>query len=220
MPAGEVAVGETVVVRPGERLAVDGEVIEGRTTVDESPVTGESPRWRKARGLGLLGKPQRLRRAARPGDLREAGDSTLQRIVRLVEEAQAKKAPAEQFVDRFSRVYTPVVVAVAVVLAVVPPLLGFDFGGVVLQGARPPDHRLPLRAGDFHARHRGLRDRARLAEGGILIKGGAALEAAGRLKALAFDKTGTLTEGRPVLSRVVSLDGRGRGRGALARGRP
>src|SRR3990170_1685534 len=124
----------------------------------------------------------------------------------MVEEAQAKKAPAEQFVDRFSRVYTPVVVAVAAVVAIVPPLLGASFGEWFYRALAlliiacpcalvisPP---VTVVSGIGAASQRG-----------ILVKGGAALEAAGRLKALAFDKTGTLTEGRPVLSRTVALDG-------------
>jgi Cd2+/Zn2+-exporting ATPase len=206
--ADEVAVGETLVVRPGERLAVDGEVIEGRTTVDESPVTGESTPVEKGPGDAvysgsLNGGGGLLVRA-----LREASDSTLQRIARLVEEAQATKAPAEQFVDRFSRVYTPVVVAVAVVLAVVPPLLGASFGEwfyralalliIACPCALVISTPVTVVSGIGAASRRG-----------ILVKGGAALEAAGRLKALAFDKTGTLTEGRPVLRRAVALDGCG-----------
>jgi len=124
-----------------------------------------------------------------------------------VEEAHAKKAPAEQFVDRFSRVYTPVVVGVAVALAVAPPLLGAGFGEwfyralalliIACPCALVISTPVTVVSGIWAASRRG-----------ILVKGGAALEAAGRLKALAFDKTGTLTEGRPVLSRVAPLDGR------------
>jgi Cd2+/Zn2+-exporting ATPase len=207
VPAGEVEVGDTVVVRPGERLAVDGEVVEGSSAVDEAPVTGESVPVEKGRGDGvysgsLNGQGGLLVRATK-----RAGDSTLQRIARLVEEAQAKKAPAEQFVDRFSRVYTPVVVAVAVALAVVPTLLGAGFGEwfyralalliIACPCALVISTPVTVVSGIGAASRRG-----------ILIKGGAALEAAGRLKALAFDKTGTLTEGRPVLSLVAPLDGR------------
>jgi Zn2+/Cd2+-exporting ATPase len=140
--------------------------------------------------------------------IRRAGDSTLQRIVRLVEEAQASKAPAEQFVDRFSRVYTPVVVAAAIVLAVLPPLLGGGFGEwfyralalliIACPCALVISTPVTVVSGIGAASRRG-----------ILVKGGAALEAAGRLEALAFDKTGTLTEGRPVVSRVVPLNGKG-----------
>jgi Cd2+/Zn2+-exporting ATPase len=206
--AGEVAVGETVVVRPGERLAVDGEVIEGRTTVDESPVTGESSPVEKEPGDSVYSGSLNGSGGLLVRTLREAGDSTLQRIANLVEEAQATRAPAEQFVHRFSRVYTPVVVAVAMSLAVVPPLLGFSFAEwfyralalliIACPCALVISTPVTVVSGIGSASRRG-----------ILIKGGAALEAAGRLKALAFDKTGTLTEGRPVLSRVVSLDGRG-----------
>src|SRR5215207_6247336 len=206
--AGRVAVGETVVVRPGERLAVDGEVIEGRTTVDESPVTGESSPVEKEPGDSVYSGSLNGSGGLLVRTLREAGDSTLQRIANLVEEAQATRAPAEHFVDRFSRVYTPVVVAVAMSLAVVPPLLGFSFAEwfyralalliIACPCALVISTPVTVVSGIGSASRRG-----------ILIKGGAALEAAGRLKALAFDKTGTLTEGRPVLSRVVSLDGRG-----------
>ena len=207
VPADEVGVGETVVVRPGERLAVDGKVVEGSSAVDEAPVTGESVPVEKGPGDGvysgsLNGQGGLLVRATK-----RAGDSTLQRIARLVEEAQAKKAPAEQFVDRFSRVYTPVVVAAAVVLAVVPPLLGGGFGEwfyralalliIACPCALVISTPVTVVSGIGAASRRG-----------ILVKSGAALEAAGRLKALAFDKTGTLTEGRPVVSRTVALGGR------------
>ncbi|MDQ3589963.1 MAG: cadmium-translocating P-type ATPase [Actinomycetota bacterium] len=206
--AGEVAVGEIVIVRPGERLALDGEVVEGRTTVDESPVTGESTPVEKGPGDPVYSGSLNGGGGVLVRVLRGASDSTLQRIARLVEEAQATKAPAEQFVDRFSRLYTPIVVAAAVVLAVVPPLLGGEFGTwfyralalliIACPCALVISTPVTVVSGIGAASRRG-----------ILVKGGAALEAAGRLKALAFDKTGTLTEGRPVVSRVVPLNGRG-----------
>ena len=205
--ASEVAVGETVVIRPGERLALDGEVVEGRTTVDESPVTGESTPVEKGPGDAVYSGSLNGGGGVLVSVVREASDSTLQRIARLVEEAQATKAPAEQFVDRFSRLYTPIVVAVAVILAVVPPVLGGEFGTwfyralalliIACPCALVISTPVTVVSGIGAASRRG-----------ILVKGGAALEAAGRLKALAFDKTGTLTEGRPVVSRVVPLDGR------------
>ena len=205
--ADEVAVGETVVVRPGERLALDGEVAEGETTVDESPVTGESTPAEKGPGDPLYSGSLNGGGGVLVRVLRKASDSTLQRIARLVEEAQATKAPAEQFVDRFSRLYTPIVVATAVVLAVVPPLLGGEFGDwfyralalliIACPCALVISTPVTVVSGIGAASRRG-----------ILVKGGAALEAAGRLKALAFDKTGTLTEGRPVVSRVIALEGR------------
>ena len=214
VPVDAVAVGETVLVRPGERVALDSEVIEGRTAVDESPVTGESTPGEKGPGDRVFSGSLNGQGALMVKVAKSTEDSTLQRIVRMVEEAQTKKAPAEQFVDRFSHVYTPLVVAVAVALAVVPPLLGEDFGTwfyralalliIACPCALVISTPVTVVSGIGAASRRG-----------ILIKGGAALEAAGRLKALAFDKTGTLTEGRPVLSRVVALDG-GREAEALA----
>ena len=206
VPADEIDVGETVIVRPGERLALDGEVVEGASAVDEAPVTGESVPVEKGPGDVVFSGTLNGSGGLLVRTTKRAGDSTLQRIVRLVEEAQAKKAPAEQFVDRFSRVYTPLVVAVAVVLAIAPPLLGGSFGEwfyralalliIACPCALVISTPVTVVSGIGAASRRG-----------ILVKGGAALEAAGRLKALAFDKTGTLTEGRPVVSRVVALDG-------------
>ena len=196
-----------MVVRPGERLAVDGEVFEGQTTVDEAPVTGESTAVEKSPGDAVFSGSLNGSGGVVVRATREAGDSTLQRIARMVEEAQGSKAPAEQFVDRFSRVYTPLVVTVAAALAVVPPLLGGDFGTwfyralALLIIACPCSlvisTPVTVVSGIGAASRRG-----------ILIKGGAVLEAAGRLKALVLDKTGTLTEGRPVVERVLTLDGR------------
>jgi Zn2+/Cd2+-exporting ATPase len=208
VPAGEVEVGDTVVVRPGERLAVDGRLVEGSSAVDEAPVTGESVPVEKVPGDGVYSGSLNGQGGLLVEATKRAGDSTLQRIAGLVEEAQAKKAPAEQFVDRFARVYTPVVVAVAVVLAVVPPVLGGEFGTwfyralalliIACPCALVISTPVTVVSGIGAASRRG-----------ILVKGGAALEAAGRLKALAFDKTGTLTEGRPIVSRTVALNGKG-----------
>ncbi|QIN85516.1 cadmium-translocating P-type ATPase (plasmid) [Rubrobacter tropicus] len=207
VPAGEVGVGDTVIVRPGERLAVDGEVVEGSSAVDEAPVTGESVPVEKGAGDAVYSGSLNGQGGLVVRATKRAGDSMLQRIARLVEEAQAKKAPAEQFVDRFSRVYTPIVVAAAVLLAAVPPLLGAGFGEwfyralalliIACPCALVISTPVTVVSGIGAASRRG-----------ILVKGGAALEAAGRLKALAFDKTGTLTEGRPVVSRVSPLGGR------------
>ena len=206
VPVEEVGIGELVVMRPGERLAVDGEIFEGQTTVDEAPITGESAAVEKSPGDAVFSGSLNGSGGVIVRATREAGDSTLQRIARMVEEAQGSRAPAEQFVDRFSRIYTPVVVAVAVALATVPPLMGADFGTwfyralALLIIACPCSlvisTPVTVVSGIGAASRRG-----------ILIKGGAVLEAAGRLKALVFDKTGTLTEGRPVVERVIPLGG-------------
>src|ERR687893_3032669 len=206
--ADEVAAGETVVVRPGERLAVDGEVIEGQTTVDESPVTGESTPVEKGPGDAVYSGSLNGGGGVLVRVVREAGDSTLQRISRLVEDAQASRAPAEQFVDRFSRLYTPIVVAAAIVLAVVPPLLGGEFGTwfyralalliIACPCALVISTPVTVVSGIGAASRRGS-----------LVQGGAALEAAGRLKGPALDKTGNPTRGRPIVSPTVTLNGKG-----------
>lgn len=204
VPVAQVSVGEVMVVRPGERVAADGEIIEGSSALDESPVTGESIPAEKGVGEeifsgSLNGQGGLLVRVGR-----EASQSTLQKITRMVEEAQGRKAPAEQFVERFSRAYTPAVVAVALALALVPPLLGGDFGTwfyralALLIIACPCSlvisTPVTVVSGIGAASRRG-----------ILIKGGEALETAGKLKTLVFDKTGTLTEGRPVVERVLPV---------------
>ncbi len=206
LPVEEVRVGDTMIVRPGERVAVDGEIVEGSSALDESPVTGESTPAEKGEGEevfsgSLNGSGGLLVRVTR-----EAGESTLQKITRMVEEAQGTKAPIEQFVERFSRIYTPAVIAAAVVVAVVPPLLGGEFATwfyralVLLIVACPCalviSTPVSVVSGIGAASRRG-----------VLIKGGEALETAGRLKTLFFDKTGTLTEGRPVVERVLIIGG-------------
>ncbi len=207
VPVREVGIGEIVVVRPGERLAVDGEVVEGSSTVNEAPITGENAPVEKEWGDEVYSGSLNGAGGLLVQTTREAENSTLQKISRLVEQAQAVKAPAEQFVDRFSRIYTPVVVIAAAGLAVVPPAFGASFGEwfyralalliVACPCALVISTPVTVVSGIGAASRRG-----------ILLKGGAVLEAAGRLRALAFDKTGTLTEGRPTLSRVVALDGR------------
>lgn len=206
VPVDEIAVGETVVVRPGERIAVDGEIADGLSALDESPVTGESTPAEKGRGddvfSGSLNGPGGLLVRV----TKAAGDSTLQRITRMVEEAQGTKAPIEQYVERFARIYTPLVMVAAVLVAAVPPLLGGDtstwiYRALVLLIVSCPcalviSTPVSVVSGIGAASRRG-----------ILVKGGQALEAAGKLRTLFFDKTGTLTEGRPVVERVITITG-------------
>ncbi|MGH3088916.1 MAG: heavy metal translocating P-type ATPase [Rubrobacteraceae bacterium] len=206
VPSSDIEVGEVVVARPGERVALDGEVVEGRSTLDESPVTGESAPVEKGPGNEVFSGSLNGRGALFVRVTREAKDSTLQRIVGMVEDAQAKKAPSEQFVDRFSRVYTPAVVAVAAALAVVPPLLGGDISEWVYRSLALLIIACPcaLVISTPVTVVSGIGAASKL---GVLIKSGAALEAAGRLEALAFDKTGTLTAGRPTLSSTSAPNG-------------
>ncbi|MDX8153384.1 cation-translocating P-type ATPase [Patulibacter brassicae] len=206
VPVEEVLVGDLVVVRPGERIGVDGEVLEGASALDESPVTGESTPAEKG-----VGDPVYSGSLNGAGGLvlrvtKDAGASTLQRITRMVEEAQGTKAPIEQFVSRFSRVYTPIVLVAALLVALVPPLLGGEFStwfyrALVLLIVSCPC-ALVISTPVSVVSAIGAASRR-----GILIKGGSALEASGKLTTMFFDKTGTLTEGRPVVERVISRDG-------------
>lgn len=200
-------VGDRVRVRPGERIPADGEVLEGTSAVDESPITGEAIPVDKGPGERVYagtvsGYGALVVRVTQP-----PSDSTLARIVRLVEQAQAQRAPSQRFVDRFARIYTPAVIAIAVAIAIFPPLLtGAPASAWILRAltlliiACPCALVISTPVAIVSALGRAARE-------GVLIKGGAYLEAAGELGAVAFDKTRTLTEGRPVVTDILAFDG-------------
>jgi Cd2+/Zn2+-exporting ATPase len=205
-PVENVPVGAIVLVRPGERIPLDGVLTEGSGTVNESPITGESRPIDKAPGdevfAGSINNESALRfRADRP-----AADTTLARIIRMVGEAQSRRAPVEQWVDRFARVYTPLMIAAALVVAIAPPLVmghwhaWFHEALVLLVIACP----CALVISTPVAIIAGLTAAARQ---GVLIKGGVHLEAAARVQAIALDKTGTLTHGHPQVQQVVPFEG-------------
>ena len=209
--ASAIVVGDSFIVRPGERIAIDGTVVEGASSVNEAPVTGESTPVEKAIGDSVLSGTLNADGSLVVRAERTAERSTLQQIVRLVEQAQATKAPTEQLVDRFSRIYTPIVVAAATLLVVVPILLGEDASTWVYRGlalliiACPCSLVISTPVTVVSAIGAASRR-------GFLIKGGEALEAMGHMRALAIDKTGTLTEGRPVMSSIHVTDGTDRTR--------
>jgi len=201
----EVALGSTVRVRPGERIALDGEVLNGRSSVNQAPITGESLPVEKAPGEPLFagtinGEGQLEYRTTRGAD-----DSTLARIIHAVEEAQGSKAPTQRFVDRFSRIYTPTVFAIAVLTAVLPPLfiggewLDWIYKALVLLVIACP---CALVISTPVTLVSSLAAAARL---GILVKGGVYLEMGRQLAWVALDKTGTLTHGRPQQTDVLVL---------------
>ena len=205
VPAEDLAVGSLILVRPGDRIPADGEVVSGESAIDEAPVTGESTPVRKGAGATVFAGTVNGDAALRIRVTAAAADNTIARVVKLVEEAQESKAPTERFIDRFSRYYTPGVVVVAALVAVLPPLL---FGGVwsawIYKGlailligcpcalviSTPAAIAASLSAG---------------ARRGLLLKGGAVLENLGKITAAAFDKTGTLTEGSPQVTDVVGF---------------
>lgn len=197
MPSADVAIGSLVRVKPGERIALDGEVVEGRSAVDQSPITGESLPVDKTVGDVVYGGTINASGALTFRVTAVARDSTLARIIHAVEAAQGSRAPTQRFVDQFSRIYTPAVFAVAIAVAAVPPLfMGADaftwiYRALVLLVIACPCALVISTPVTIVS---GL---AAAARRGILIKGGVYLEMGHTLKVLALDKTGTITRGKP-----------------------
>lgn len=207
MPADQVRIGQVVVARPGDRIAADGVVMEGESSVDESPMTGESIPVAKEKGARVFAGSINHDGSLRIRVDRAPEDNTIARIITLVEEAQDARAPTERFIQNFSRYYMPLIVAISVLTIIVPPLAGLgDWDTWIYRGLAllligcpcalvisvPAAIASSLSAA---ARH------------GMLVKGGAVIEMLARTETVAFDKTGTLTLGEPVVTDVVALDG-------------
>jgi Zn2+/Cd2+-exporting ATPase len=207
VPAGTVQVGQIVRVRPGERIPLDGTVTAGQSAVNQAPITGESIPVEKKVGDQVFAGTINERGSFEFRVTSDKGHTTLDRIIRAVQEAQGQRAPTQRVVDRLARYYTPTVVGLAVLVAAVPPIL---FGAafqpwlykalVMLVIACP----CALVISTPVTVVSGLAAAARL---GILVKGGVYLEEGRRLRAVALDKTGTLTHGKPVVTDVVPLNG-------------
>ena len=208
--AAEIEVGQVVLIRPGDRVPVDGVVVEGASELDESPVTGESVPVPRGEGDRLVAGSVNGSGAVQVRATSRAADNTIARIVHMVEEAQASRAPTARFIERFSRVYTPAVVAAAALAALAPPLLfGADWGTWIYRGLALLLIGCPcaLVLSTPAAITSGIAAGARR---GLLLKGGAALETIGRVRTIAFDKTGTLTRGEPQVTDILALSGTGR----------
>jgi len=212
---GDVMPGAIVSIRPGERIPLDGTVTGGSSRVNEAPVTGESIPVLKSPGAAVHAGTLNGTGALRVRVTARAEDSTIARITRLVEEAQARRAPVQQTVDRFARIYTPAVLAGAAAVALLPPfLLGADpltwlyRALVLLVIACPCALVIATPVAIVSAITRAARS-------GVLVKGGTHVETLARVSALAIDKTGTLTAGLPGVTDVLPLDSRS-GREMLA----
>jgi len=206
-------VGDLILVKPGERIPMDGRVVKGTSSVNQAPITGEGRLVEKIVGSEVLASSINGEGALTIEVTRIAANNTISRLVKMVEEAQEKKAPAQRFVDRFARYYTPIVVLLAAVVAVIPPLFfdqpflnpasdsfGWLYRGLALLVVACPCALVISTPVSI------ISAISNAARNGILVKGGAHLEALSRVEAIAFDKTGTLTEGRPSVVSVRSVN--------------
>ena len=203
IPIEQVRLGDLAIVKPGERIAVDGVVREGQSSVNQAPITGESVPVEKA-------PSEKVFAGSVNGDgvlvievSAAVGDRTLDRVIKLVAEAETQKAPTQQFTDRFERAFVPLVLAADVVLIIAPPLIGmltwaesFYRAMALLVAASP----CALALGTPAAVLAGI---AQAARNGVLIKGGAHLETLGTISVFALDKTGTITKGEPEVTDVL-----------------
>ncbi len=207
VPISEIQVGQTVLIQPGERIPVDGDVTGGQTSVDQATITGESMPVDKGPGDRVFAGTLNKNGAIDVRATQVASHSTLARIITMVEEAQARKAPTQRFLDEFERYYALLVIGASLaVLLVTWLLLGWSFDDgfyramVLLVVASPCALVISVPASFLSAIAAGARR-------GVIFKGGAHLEQMGTVKVVAFDKTGTLTEGRPAVTDVVAYNG-------------
>ena len=206
IPVGDVEIGEVVLVEPGEKIPMDGAVVEGESAVNQAPITGESVPVDKTPGEEVYAGTINEQGYLEIEVTSEASDNTLSRVIEMVEEAQSSKTDREQFVERFAGYYTPVVVVFAVLTTVVPPLfLGgawvtwFVRGITLLVLACPCAFVISTPVSVVS----GITSAAK---NGVLIKGGDHLESMGEVEAVAFDKTGTLTKGELAVTDVIALN--------------
>ena len=206
VPIESVASGDAVVVRPGERIPVDGELLEGRTHADESLVTGESMPIAKQPGDRVTGGAMNVEGRILVRATAVGAESLLSRIIRMVEDAQGRKAPIQQIVDRVSAVFVPVVVAIALVTLVGWGFATDDWSAALLHAVAVLVIACPCALG-LATPTAIMAGTGVAARAGVLIKDSEALERAKHVNIVAFDKTGTLTEGRAVLAERIAVDG-------------
>ena len=203
--ADSLQVNDIVLVRPGDKVPADGVIMQGTSSLDESPITGESVPVAKTKDEDVFAGSINVDGVLQVRVAKTATDNTIARIVKMVEQAQASKAPTARFIEEFSRYYTPAVMALAALIIIIPPLaMGGEWATWVYRGlallliACPCALVLSTPAAIASGLAVGTRR-------GLLIKGGSALETIGKVDTIVFDKTGTLTEGKPRVTDVVSF---------------
>ncbi|QCR34475.1 heavy metal translocating P-type ATPase [Lysinibacillus sp. SGAir0095] len=206
-PVEEINVGETIVVKPGEKIPLDGEIILGESSINQAPITGESIPVDKSIGDSVYAGTLNEHGSLEIKVTKLVEDTTISKIITLVEEAQEQKAPTEAFVDKFASIYTPIVFVLALVIMVLPPLFGFGaFGEWFYKGLELLVVACPC-ALVISTPVAIVSAIGNAAKNGVLIKGGTFLEKAGAITAIAFDKTGTLTEGKPRVTEIKAING-------------
>lgn len=206
IPAEKLKVGDIFVVRPGESIPTDGFIVNGRSSINESPVTGESNPVGKKEGMKVFAGTINLEGALEIEATATFEDNTLSKIIHLVEAAQEQKGKTQLFIEWFGRKYTPLVLLSSLILVVIPPLLGLSFSywatrAIVLLVAAAP---CALAMSTPVAIAAGI---GRAGRSGVLIKGGLHLENLAKVEVVAFDKTGTLTKGKPVVTDIIGVNG-------------
>jgi len=209
LPVESLQLEDVVIVRPGVRIPVDGVILNGNSGIDQSSVTGESLPVDKVSGDQVFASTVNGEGALEVKVTRLAKDSTLARVMKMVEEAQSQKSPTQQTVEKFERVFVPAVLVLTVIVILLPPLFGFPFRESFLRAMTLLVAASPcaLALGTPATILAGV---AQAARNGVLVKGGAHLENLGRLKAIAFDKTGTVTHGQPEVTDIVAIQESGR----------
>lgn len=207
IPANDVQVGEEFIVRPGEKIPTDGVVKTGNSTVNQASITGESTPVEKSPGDKVFAGSINQRGSVDVTATATATDNTLARILHLVEGAQAEKAPSQRFTEVFGRYYTPIVIALAVAIAVIPPVVfGSRFTDALYISLTLLVVSCPC-ALVISTPVTIVSAIANAARTGVLIKGGSHLEAAGAISVMAFDKTGTITTGQSEVTEVIPMNG-------------